>query len=291
MLDDFISQGGASSDSDVLKFLGKNLINTDGINFNVDSFGCSTLNVNGTEKLFGRNFDWQNCNALVVSTKPNNGYASISTVNTDFIKFAYSGYNNLSEKAQTVAAVYAPLDGMNEKGLCIAVLMVNDGKSINQQTEKPDITTTTAIRILLDKAASVDEAVEILKNYDMHSSMGLMIHFAISDINGKSIVVEYINNKMIVIQADAVTNFYLSGDNQYSSSDQSHERYNILTKALKDNLNMNINDLRNVMDSVSKDNFNEFESTEWTAVYDKAKGKVYYYHRENYDKCYAFDVY
>jgi len=290
MLDEFISQGGASSDRDVLEFLGKNLINTDGMSFNVSSFGCSTLNVTGT-KLFGRNFDWQSCNALVVSTKPDNGFSSISTVNMDFIKSTYSEYNNLSEKAKTAAAVYAPLDGMNEKGLCVAVLMINDGKSINQQTEKPDITTTTAVRILLDKAANVDEAVEMLKNYDMHSSMGLMIHFAISDINGKSIVVEYVNNEMIVTQTDAVTNFYLSEGNQYGiGSSQSHERYNILTRALKDNPNMNANDLRNVMDSVSKDNFNEFESTEWTAVYDKSNKKVYYYHRENYDKCYAFDV-
>jgi len=291
MLDEFISQGGASSDRDVLEFLGKNLINTDGMSFNVSGFGCSTLNVNGSEKLFGRNFDWQNCNALVLSTKPDNGYASISTVNTDFIKSAYSGYDNLSEKARTAAAVYAPLDGMNEKGLCVAVLMINDGKSINQQTEKIDITTTTAVRILLDKAAGVDEAIEILKKYDMHSSMGLMIHFAISDINGNSVVVEYINNEMIVTKTDAVTNFYLSEGSQYGiGSSQSHERYDILIKAVKDNSNMNVNDLRIAMDSVSKDNFNEFESTEWTAVYDKANKKVYYCHRENYDKCYTFDV-
>ncbi len=289
MLDEFISQGGASSDREVLGFIGKNLADTNGMSFNVNGFGCSTVNLNG--KLFGRNFDWQKSNALVLQTKPDNGYASISTVNTDFIKSAYSGYDNLSEKARTAAAVYAPLDGMNEKGLCVAVLMINDGKTINQQTEKADITTTTAVRILLDKAAYVDEAVDILKKYDMHSSMGLMIHFAIADINGNSVVVEYINNEMIVTKTDAVTNFYLSEGSQHGvGSNQSHERYDILVKALKANPNMDANGLRDVMDSVSKDNFNEFESTEWTAVYDRANKKIHYYHRENYDKCYTFEV-
>ena len=291
MLDEFISQGGASSDREVLEFLGKNLINVSGMSFNVGGFGCSTLNVNGNEKLFGRNFDWQNCNALILSTNSKNDYASISTVNTDFIKSVYSGYGNLSEKSRIAAAVYAPLDGMNEKGLCVAVNMISDGKSINQQTAKPDITTTTAVRLMLDKAANVEEAVEILEKYDMHSSMGLMIHFAISDIDGNSVVVEYINNEMIVTETNAVTNFYLSEGSQYGiGSSQSHERYDILVNALKNNANMNLNDLVSAMDSVSKDNFNEFESTEWTVIYDKANKKAHYYHRENYDKCYTFNI-
>ena len=42
----------------------------------------------------------------------------------------------------------------------------------HQQTEKPDLTTTTAIRLLLDQAANVDEAVALLGQYDMNSSIG-----------------------------------------------------------------------------------------------------------------------
>ena len=57
---------------------------------------------------------------------------------------------------QTVAAIYVTLDGMNEKGLMVADLMAGDKEQTNQQTEKPDLTTTTAIRLLLDKAATVE---------------------------------------------------------------------------------------------------------------------------------------
>ncbi len=42
--------------------------------------------------------------------------------------------------------------------------------------------------------------------------------------------------------------------------------------------------------SVSKSNFGEFESTEWSIVFNQNTGKVYYYHQENYENGYAFRV-
>ena len=91
----------------------------------------------------------------------------------------------LPDNIKTIAALYAPLDGMNEKGLCVAVNMISDNTTIEQNSNKPDITTTTAIRLLLDKAANVEEAIALLQQYDMHASMGMMVHFAISDVSGK----------------------------------------------------------------------------------------------------------
>ena len=80
----------------------------------------------------------------------------------------------------TLAALYAPLDGMNEAGLAVSVNMIQDSAAIEQNTDKPDITTTTAIRLLLDQAGNVDKALELLGQYDLHGSMGMMIHFAIA---------------------------------------------------------------------------------------------------------------
>ena len=54
---------------------------------------------------------------------------------------------------------------------------------------------------------------------------------------------------------------------------------------------MTMEELRDAMDSVSKDNFNEFESTEWTAVFDLSSGEAHYYHRENYDNRFTFVLY
>lgn len=243
--------------------------------------------------MFGRNFDWQSCDALVVTSKPSQGYASISTVNLGFISQAGGGLGQTltQNDVRVLAALYAPLDGMNEKGLAVSVNMIQDAATISQNTDKPDLTTTTAVRLLLNKAASVDEALTLLQQYDLHASMGMMIHFALADTTGRGVVVEYINNEMVVTETQVVTNFYLSEGNKHGiGTQQSHERYDILVRALEDHSTMTMEDVRDALDSVSKDNFNEFESTEWSVVFDLSSGEAHYYHRENYESRYTFSI-
>lgn len=81
----FLAQGGASSDGEVTRFLASTMLAD--VSVGGGAFGCSTLTVGTPEghQLFGRNFDWQSCDALVVTSNPTNGYASISTVNLGFI--------------------------------------------------------------------------------------------------------------------------------------------------------------------------------------------------------------
>ena len=49
-------------------------------------------------------------------------------------------------------------------------------------------------------------------------------------------------------------------------------------------------EVRDALDSVSKDNFNEFESTEWGIVFDQSALTAAYYHRENYGNAYLFQI-
>ena len=223
----FLEQGGADSDGGVLQFLNNTLFHTNsGLRMGGDAFGCSTISVKNVDGgyFFGRNFDWQTCDAMVVTAYPKEGYASISTVNLDFIRQgAGVAAGMLTDEMMIVAALYAPLDGMNEKGLCVSVNMIQDGAIIHQNTGKPDITTTTAIRLMLDKAANVEEALNLLRGYDLHSSMNYMIHFAIADNTGRSVAVEYVNNEMIVTETPILTNFYLAeGEKHGVGTQQSH---------------------------------------------------------------------
>ena len=291
----FLEQGGASSDQDVLKFLTKNMFQRNaGLQMGGDAFGCSTIsvaNANGGY-LFGRNFDWQSCEALVIAAYPEEGYASIATVNLGFIQQgAGLAASFLTDEMMSVAALYAPLDGMNEKGLCVSVNMIQDNATIQQNTDKPDITTTTAIRLMLDKAANVEEALKLLEEYDLHASMNYMIHFAIADNSGNSVAVEYVNNKMIVTETPILTNFYLAeGEKQGVGTQQSHTRFDILTETLEKNPSMTALEVRDALDSVSKDNFGEFESTEWSVVFDQSALTATYYHRENYETGYPVQL-
>lgn len=94
---------------------------------------------------------------MIVSARPENGYASVSTVNMDFLRAGGLDLSQLPDQMQAIVFLYAPLDGMNERGLAVSVNMIQDPVSIIQDTEKPDITTTTAVRLLLDRAADVED--------------------------------------------------------------------------------------------------------------------------------------
>ena len=294
--DQFLAGGGASSDGEVVEYLANNLLSDLNLGDLLGGiFGCSTIAVQSPEgdALFGRNFDWENCEAMVVEAHPENGYASLSTVNMDFITQNVGGgivgmALNLDE-VKTLAALYAPLDGMNEAGLAVSVNMIQDSAVIEQNTEKPDITTTTAIRLLLDRAGNVDEALELLGQYDLHGSMGMMVHFAIADSTGRSVAVEYVDNEMVVTETPVLTNFYLAEGEKYGiGTEQSHKRYDILMSRLEQAPEMGMEDVRDALDSVSKDNFGEFESTEWSIVMNLSTGEARYYHRENYSQNYTF---
>lgn len=289
--DTFLEQGGAVSDGDVAAYL--TILLAQEVHMEGTPFGCSTLSVKSSEGgyLFGRNFDWNTCNALIVSARPENGYASVSTVNTDFIRAGGLELSGLPDQLQAFVSLYAPLDGMNEKGLAVSVNMIQDSTAINQDTGKPDLTTTTAIRLVLDKAADVDEALELLRQYDFHSSLGMMVHLALADADGRSIAVEYVDNEMTVTETPVVTNFYLTpGEKQGIGTAQSHTRYEILVGMLEEYSEMTETEVRDALDSVSKDNFGEFESTEWSIVMNQATKELIYYHRENYETAYVVSV-
>ncbi len=284
----FLSGGGVSSDEDLTNFLVKQVLGGKaGPIFKLIGGGCSTLSVKNKNGgyLFGRNFDWKRCNGLALVCKPSKGYKSVSTVNTDFV--TTSTDYKLTDDILRFCALYAPLDGMNEKGVCVSVNMVFDkGAVINQQTSKPDLTTSTAIRLILDRAASAKQAVELLRGYDMHASFGYVIHFAICDSTGYSVAVEYINNKMTVTETPVLTNFYVTPSKFGIGSQKSVKRYDLIMDALKKNPQMTAAGLRDVMKEAAQSQLNDY-STEWTAIFDQSAKTVTYYHRGSFNKGYT----
>ena len=153
-------------------------------------FACSAFCAEAPSSvLMGRNYDFKDdTSALLVRTHPKDGYASIS----------FSALNNLGtnmpeeslkSKVAAMLGPFASLDGINEKGVSIAVLTL-DSLPTRQNSGKPKIT-SLAIRLVLDRAASTQEAVDLLGSYDMVAMAGRDYHFFINDASGDSRVVEY----------------------------------------------------------------------------------------------------
>ncbi len=292
--DFFLEHGGASSDKEVAAFLTKMLsLNEGDITLETKGFACSAFSAEseGGGRIFGRNFDWYKCDALIVRSTPTKGYASVSTVNMDFLNKASPLIRVLPEKAKTFASLYAPLDGMNEKGLCVAVLMIEDSPAANQNTEKSGLTTTTAVRAILNKAATTDEAIEILREHDMHASMGLTVHFAISDASGKTVAAEYVDNQLVITESPIVTNYYLApGKKHGKGTAQSHERFNILKTALSATPSLSESKAASLLERVCKAHWHDGETTEWSIVFNQQDLTATYFHRENYGRGWKIEV-
>ena len=293
--DGFLARGGGASDGAVAEYLvaflshGFYKMESD---VQTGEFGCSTIctrDAHGTV-FFGRNYDWEECRAVIVHTRPKEGYESISTCCLDFLGFGeeYTPDGSMAERMQTLAAVYVPMDGMNEKGLVVADLMAGDSEETHQQTGRPDLTTTTAIRLLLDRAATVDEAVALLEQYDMHSSMGSAHHLSLADASGKSVVVEYVDGEMLVTETKVVTNHYLSDCAKHGvGSEQSHLRFDTLSAHTGP---AGAAEVRDLLKSVAQMNYPQteggYEKTMWSIVYCPEGQWADFYFDENFDRCY-----
>ena len=235
--DDFLKVG-AKNDSDIEAFVTKRLLKGLPIDLGVTGDGCTafvTHNENG-DVIFGRNFDFDYTPSLQVKTTPDNGYASVSTVNLTF-----AGYdeNNLPEGFNAflaLAAPYLPFDGINEKGVAMALLAVPD---VDYQSDDSKVTlnTTTAIRLVLDKAASVDEAVALLKDYNIYFSADVDCHYLIADATGQSVIVEYWDGKMQTVRPtedyQAASNFIAYNGLNIGEGYTEFERYDTVIQAIE----------------------------------------------------------
>ncbi len=200
--DEFIAEGGAANDGELIQFVVDNI--TKGIvpiSIASPDIGCSSftsVDADGN-RYFGRNYDFSTSSAMIVRTNPGDGrYASVSSVDLQFIGIKNGAHvDSLMQKLICLAATYAPLDGINEAGVSCGIYMSYQGEegnvvATNQTTDKADLTSTTMLRLILDYAGSVDEAVELVSKYDLHDSANTSFHYMVADSTGKSAILEWV---------------------------------------------------------------------------------------------------
>lgn len=216
---DGLLKQGVSSIADLIKFTVK-LSSYKESDFTIGEAkggGCTTFDAFTPEgdHIMGRNFDFKVAPCLVLWTHPKGHYASVSVVDQNFLTYG-NKHNVFNEKrtAQLLLAPYCCVDGINEKGLSIAVLQIKAKATKQTDASKLNITTTAMVRAVLDTCADVDEAVELFKKYNMHDSLFCCYHYQLSDSTGRTVVVEYI---------DSVLHVYEKNDEKYGTKGSIYE--------------------------------------------------------------------
>ncbi len=193
----------------------------------------ATLNLEG-QPIMGRNFDWMHRAALVLSTDPPNGYASVAMVD-----LAYLGFDGeIPDGADLSSLLDAPywlFDGMNEAGLAISLMAVPHAEGIGDP-QKATLGSLHVVRLLLDYAGDVDEAIALLGNYNVDFSHGPPLHYLIADAAGNAAVLEFIDGEMVVIPKNGgwqvATNFVIT-DAKPQGADSACNRYNTVYETLE----------------------------------------------------------
>lgn len=299
--DEFLDRGGAADASSlaayITQFLSHGFSKQPAAEPREQDFGCSTMAVTTTDgtRLMGRNFDWQDCQCIISKVNPKGGYRYISAFNPDFFGFG-PGWKpeGFSNQYLALATMFVALDGVNEKGLAVADLTAGINAETHQDNGKPDLTTACAIKYLLKTAASVDEAIVLLDGIDYHSDIGNLHHLSISDASGRSVVVEWIGEKMVVTDTPIVTNHYLCSENFGFGLYEGDCRFEKL-QAIRDTLGTSMNKVQ-LIDamSVAWQSWGQAPDTnggtQWTALFDLTNPSVDYIWQCDTTKRFHFDL-
>ena len=170
---------------------------------------------------YGRNYDYFKNPTMVTFSHPKRGYASIAV--SDMSHFGYSLEKlpaDFASSLSCLAAIYAPVDGMNEKGLCTSIMALPK-QAARQDSGKHKVGTTILMRLWLDRCASVSEALALLESVDVRhdATVGSGYHYMVADAAGDCAVVEFDKEdgwKTMIVRKDParksmlVTNHLLS---------------------------------------------------------------------------------
>lgn len=298
------------------------IISTKSMNISYDA-GCSAFacpDKTSGDYIMGRNFDFNHKDkdsnrimipVIAVHTAPAGGKKSVSFVDGQFVDYKSGFYTDgESDLSMLMALPYLLLDGINEDGFAVSVLKLDGNPTQQQETGKKKIFTTVAMRMLLDKAGTVQEALTLLDNYNMCTdNVPASYHFFMADAKGDYAIVEYTNpnldenpNKMEILTGNdtlrCVTNFYVApsmGETAHGMKYSSHgmDRYKILRQGLLEkNYLLTSDEGMNLLKKAAQGPESELTTgfTQWSEMYNLTKRRVTMSILREWDKTFSFEV-
>ena len=249
------------------------------------AWACTCFAVLGEpgDKLLGRNFDWYDHPALLLFTDPPDGYASVSMVDISYLGFSGQAMP-ATERERLLEAPFWPFDGMNERGLGVGMMAVPRAKAA-RDADKVSLEGLLVMRVLLDRAQDVEEAIALLPQYNVYFH-GPPLHYLLADASGHSAVVEFVDGYMRVLRNgqpwQVSTNFVIS-EAQPQGADSECWRYNRVHEVLKGvGGGLSDEEAMDLLKTVSQGN------TIWSLVYNLSSGEVRVAMAREYDEAHLF---
>jgi hypothetical protein len=142
------------------------------------------------------------------------------------------------------------------------------GSEIPHDAGKETLDSLEVIREMLDHAYDVDEAIGILRSYNIDWAGGPPLHYLLADASGRAMLVEYYRGEMVLLPAESAsglewhlaTNFLRKSVGE--SADGVCARYDRISRRLSETEGrLTVQGAIDLLGSVSQDN------TQWSVVY------------------------
>lgn len=159
-------------------------------------------NSNDLAVLTGRSMDWPESTEPLIVAFPRG--RSRNGLNPPGLVEDPNPLSWTSRYASLVTTIYGigTVDGLNEKGLTVHGLYLQAADFGTRDPAKPAVAATQWLQYVLDQAATVTEALELLEGVDIlkvsahgHDSN---LHLAMEDAGGDSAIVEYVDGHRVV---------------------------------------------------------------------------------------------
>jgi choloylglycine hydrolase len=143
------------------------------------------------------------------------------------------------------------------------------------------------IRMILDHAASVEDALTIMRGVNILWNGGPQLHYLIADASGTSALVEFVDGEMIVHYNThpwhQATNFLLS--NSSGSAGGICHRYDVLSERLEEEQgNLSLGEAMELLGDVSQ------SSTQWSVIYQLHTGQISLVMGRHYSVLHTFQL-
>lgn len=120
-------------------------------------------------------------------------------------KFGYLAPMNIFHLPPTGLELKIPFEGMNEVGLTVSGLLLTESIYERPEPGKKHLSAEDVIPALLANCSSVDGAIEMLESVNvvapsLQALDGEGLHWAIADATGRSIIVEYLQGKRMILE-------------------------------------------------------------------------------------------
>ena len=263
-----------------------------------DSYSCTTFFLEKNNNfVFGRNYDFYFGEGFIVTNKRGVEKTAFLSPNENSAKWI-SKYGSVTFNQ---AGMEFPMEGMNEKGLVVAQMMLFE-TMYPEKDSRPALTELQWIQYQLDNCTSVNEVIKTDSVVRISRESKVPIHFLVGDKQGEWAVIEFLSGGMVVYK-DKDSEIPILSNNTYEVSQSFLKDYigfggtqsiiknsvseiNCKDPVLRTNMAysiaakryLNYNDtlsiIQNAFDNlecVSKDNY-----TQWSSVFDISNLIIYF---------------